>query len=167
VRAAREWAREWALCSTLSIAVASSACYRQVPVPLASVSKTEEVQVKITEAAAARLVKELGVYTTELEGRVARESSDSVSIAVSINRELGAAALEPGRQILFVGPGEIVVVRRREFSRRRTVLVGAGTLVGVAMAAVAVKQWGDPNTTVIEPPPPPPPSGRLEPLRVP
>jgi hypothetical protein len=88
-------------------------------------------------------------------------------VTIAIGRESQGVALEGGRQVLFLGPNEVVGVRRRRLSRQRTVVATAGTVVGVALLAVAVKQWGDPNTTVVEPPPPPPPSGRLTPVRVP
>lgn len=145
----------------------SGACYRYVPVPLTTVSPSEEVHVGITEAAARRLVNELGTYTTELEGRVSRDRSDSIAVTVAIAREYQGVALEGGRQVLFLGPTEVVGVRRRQLSRQRTIIVTAGTVAGVALMAVAVKQWGDPNSTVVEPPPPPPPGGRLAPLRIP
>lgn len=156
-----------ALGAAVALGMVSGACYRYVPAPLTAVSPSEEVHVRITEAAAKRLVNELGTYTTELEGQVARDRSDSISVTVAIGREYQGVALEGGRQVLFLGPTEVVGVRRRQLSRQRTVIVTAGTVVGVALMAVAVKQWGDPNTTVVEPPPPPPPNGRLAPVRVP
>ena len=156
-----------ALGAVVALGMVSGACYSYVPVPLTAVPPSEDVRVRITEAAAKRLVNELGTYTTELEGQFARDRSDSISVTVAIAREYQGVALEGGRQVLFLGPSEVVGVRRRQLSRTRTVVVSAGTVVGVAMLAVAVKQWGDPNTTVVEPPPPPPPTGRVVPARIP
>ena len=48
-----------------------SGCYEYVPVRPDVVPPTEDVRVKVTDAAAARLVKELGTYTSELDGRFA------------------------------------------------------------------------------------------------
>ena len=157
----------WALGALVALGAVSSGCYRYVPVSLADVGQSEEVRVRITEEAATRLVKEFGTYTTELEGQVARDRSDSVSVTVDIGREYRGLALEGGRQVLFLGSSEVVGVRRRQLSRSRTVVVGAGTVAGIALLAVAVKQWDDPNTSVVEPPPPPPPGGRVVPLRAP
>ena len=153
--------------AALALGLVSGACYRYVPVPLTAVPSSEEVHVGITEAAAKRLVNELGAYTTELEGQVSRDRSDSIAVTVSIARAYQGVALEGGRQILFLGPSEVVGVRRRLLSRPRTAVVAAGTVVGIGLLAVAVKQWSDPNTTVVEPPPPPPPTGQLAPVRVP
>jgi len=156
-----------ALGAAVALGLVSGACYRYVPVPLTAAPPSEEVHVRITEAAAKRLVNELGAYTTELEGVVARDRSDSISVTVAIAREYQGLALEGGRQVLFLGPNEVVGVRRRQLSRSRTVVVSAGTVAGIALLAVAVKQWGDPNSSVVEPPPPPPPGGRIVPIPIP
>jgi hypothetical protein len=139
----------------------ASGCYRYVPAPLATVRPSEEVRVHVTQAAATRLVKEFGTYTTELEGKVARERSDSISVAVVIGREYNGIALESGRQVLYLGPGEVVDIRRRQLSRKRTVLVSAGAAVALGALVATVVQLGDPNSTVVEQPPPPPPDGRI------
>lgn len=138
-----------------------SGCYSYVPIDLASVRPAEHVRVVVTEPAAVRLVKDFGVYLTELEGQVAREGSDSVSVTVPVGRDYRGVALEGGRQTLFLGLQEVVGVRRREFSRRRTVFVSVGALVAFGAIAAGVAQWGDPNSEVIDPPPPPPPSGLI------
>ena len=153
--------------AAVALGLVSGACYRYVAVPLTAVPPAEEVHVRITEAAAKRLVNELGVYTTELEGQVGRDRSDSISVTVAIARAFQGLALEGGRQVLFLGQGEVVGVRRRQLSRQRTVVVTAGTVAGVALLAVAVKQWGDPNSSVVEAPPPPPPGGRVVPIPIP
>jgi len=134
-------------------------CYSYVPIDLASVRPEEHVRVEVTEPAATRLVKDFGVYLTHLEGQVAREGSDSVSVTVPVGRDYRGVALEGGRQTLFLGLREVVGFRRREFSRSRTVVVSVGALVAFGAIAAGVAQWGDPNNDVIDPPPPPPPPG--------
>jgi hypothetical protein len=136
-------------------------CYRYVPVDLASVRPAEYVRVEVTEQAAVRLVKDFGAYLRELEGQVAREGSDSVSVTVPVGRDYRGVALEGGRQTLFLGLQEVIGVRRREFSRNRTVAVSVGSLVVFGLIVAGVAQWGDPNSEVVEPPPPPPPVGRI------
>jgi hypothetical protein len=117
--------------------------------------------VDVTEQAAVRLVKDFGAYLTSLEGQFTREGQDSVSVTVPVNRAYGIVSLEGGRQTLFLGVKEVVGVRRREFSRSRTVAVSVGSVVVFAAIVAGVAQWGDPNSDVVEPPPPPPPAGRL------
>jgi len=139
----------------------AAGCYRHVPVELAAVRPNEEVQVRVTEDAAARLVRELGTYTTKLDGRVARVPSDSVSVSVAINRQLQGMALEESRQTIFLGPSEVAQVRLRQFSRSRTVMVGVGAVVGFAIAAATIKQIIDPNPNTVELPGEPPPAPRI------
>lgn len=134
-------------------------CYTYVPIDLASAQPAEYLRVEVTESAAVRLVKDFGVYLKELEGEVKREGSDSVSVTVPVGRDYRGVSLEGGRQTLFLGRQEVVGVRRREFSRGRTVVASVGTLVAFGLIAAGVAQWGDPNSEVVEPPPPPPPSG--------
>ena len=136
-------------------------CYRYVPVELASVQRAEFVRVDVTEQAAVRLVKDFGAYLTSLEGQFSREGTDSVSVTVPVSRDYRGVSLEGGRQTLFLGLQEVKGVRRREFSRSRTIVVSAGSLVVFAAIVAGVAQWGDPNSEVVEPPPPPPPTGAI------
>jgi hypothetical protein len=136
-------------------------CYNYVPIDLASVRPAEYLRVELSEPAAVRMVKDFGAYVRALEGQVAREGSDSVSVIVPVGRDYRGVALEGGRQTLFLGLNEVTGVRRREFSRRRTLVVGVGSLVVFGAIVAGVAQWGDPNSELVEPPPPPPPAGRL------
>jgi hypothetical protein len=145
----------------LLLGFVGAGCYRYVPAPITTVGPAEEVRVRVTPEAAARLIKEFGTYTTELEGHVGRTNTDSVSVAVQINRDYRGVALESTRQVFYLGPTEVVAVRRRQLSRKRTLLLGGGALVVFGVIVGTVTQWGDPNTTVVEPPPPPPPTGRI------
>ena len=144
--------------SVCLLAVLLGGCYSYVPIEIASVRPAEYVRVEITDTAAVRLVRQFGAYLTELEGQVAREGSDSLSVTVPVGRDYRGVALEGGRQTLFLGLKEVRGVRRREFSRGRTVAVSVGSLVLFGAIVAGVAQWGDPNTQVDEPPPPPPPS---------
>jgi len=134
-----------------------SGCYEYVPVRPEVVPPTEDVRVKVTDAAAARLVKELGTYTSELDGRFAREGADSVSVSVAIARDYRGMALDSARQVLFLGPSEVVDVRRRMLSRGKTALVSAGAVVGFVVLVGTVIQLGDQTPPNDEPLPMPPP----------
>ena len=136
-------------------------CYRYVPVSLQALRPSENVRVQVTDSAAVRLVRDFGAYLTELEGQITREVGDSVGVTVPVGRDYRGVALEGGRQTLFLGPSEVLTVRRREFSRRRTAAVSISALVVFGLIAAGVAQWGDPNTTIDEPPPPPPPGGAI------
>lgn len=131
-------------------------CYAYVPMQLATVPPRAEVKVRVTDAGAARLVKDFGAYTTELEGQLGLEGSDSVSVAVAIAREYRGLTLESARQVLYLGRTEVVEVRHRQLSRKRTVLASAGAVVAFTLLVKTVVQWGDPNPPAGEPPGAPP-----------
>src|SRR5947207_3323396 len=74
-----------AVVAVLIAGMASTACYSYVPVTLGAVGSNEDVRVRVTEEAAARLVKELGTFSTEIDGQFAREGGDSISVGVAID----------------------------------------------------------------------------------
>jgi hypothetical protein len=143
----------------LALAAGSSGCYRYAPIPIESVRPGENVQVRLTEAAATRLVSEFGAFTQRLEGPLAPAAGDSLSISVTVGREYNGMPLEGMRQSLFLGRSEVTEVRRRELSRSRTALVGVGTLAAFALLINGVVQMSDDNPNSGESPPPPPPPG--------
>lgn len=145
----------------------SSGCFTYVPVSLTSVPPREEVRVRITDDAGARLVRDLGTYTTVLEGEVAPQG-DSVSITVPIVREYRGTVLESARQVLYLGQPEVVEIRRRQFSRSRTVLTSVGALVAFGGLVGAIIAIADPNPGSEDIlPPPPPPGASSAPRRLP
>lgn len=138
--------------------MANTACYRYVPVSLGSVESKEEVRVRVTDDAAARLSKELGAFSTQIDGQFSPEGPDSVSVGVEINREYRGTTIGTTTQLLFLGRSEVVDVRRREFSRGRTFLLSAGAVAGFGLLAAGVVQLVDPNGPSQDQPTPPPPS---------
>jgi hypothetical protein len=138
--------------------VANAGCYSYVPISVGAVAPKEEVRIRVTEGAAARLAKDLGVFSTEIDGQFAREGADSISVGVAVDRAYRGTTIGTTTQVLFLGQSEVVEVRKREFSRTRTVLVSTGTLVGFGLLAVGIKQLVDPNGPSQDQPPPPPPA---------
>jgi hypothetical protein len=154
----------WVIKALGFVSLAStSACFTYVPVPMTSVAPKNEVRVRITNDAGARLVRSLGVYTTQLEGEF-ETHGDSVSVTVPISREYRGVALEVSNQSLYLGRSEVVEVRQRRFSRSRTILTSAGVVVGFAALVKSIQEIADPNSDKEEPPPPPPVGTRI-PLR--
>lgn len=135
-----------------------SACYTYVPVSLAAVESKEDVRVRVTDGAAVRLSKELGAFSTEIDGQLTPEGADSISVGVEIARAYRGTTIGTSTQVLFLGRSEVVEVRKREFSRSRTVLLSAGAVVGFSIAAAGIAQLVDPNgppDNQTTPPPPP------------
>jgi hypothetical protein len=151
----------------LLFAALSSGCFRYVVVEPAAVRQGENVQVRITDAAASRLVSEFGMFTGELEGQFAQEGPDSLSVAVLINRDYRGMSLDQVRQRLFLGRSEVIEVRRRQLSRMRTVAATAGLVAGFVVLVRAIVQEGDPNPGDDDPPPPPPGGSRFPLIRIP
>jgi hypothetical protein len=165
--------RRHAAGALLLAGVSSGGCYHYVPVSPGAVASDEEVRVHITPTAAERLSDALGVYSTEIDGRLLARGPDSLTVAVPIERKYRGIALDSSLQSLTLGRSEVVDVRRSELSRGRTILTSAGVLAGFALLVRAVVQLTNPNpgTDVTVPPPPPSgsraPSGRTLGIRVP
>jgi hypothetical protein len=141
----------------LIVLLAAGGCYTYVPIPSASVQPDEEVRVRVTEAAAARLVGEFGAYTAQFEGTLAPAPvEDSLSLSVQIGRAYRGMALENARQTLYIAPAEVVEVRRRRLSTARTALAVTGVIAGFVLLTTSVDQVFDPNPGPDNPPPPPP-----------
>jgi hypothetical protein len=148
----------WRAAGALLLALmSSSGCYHYVPVSPGAVSSDEEVRVLITSSAAERLSDALGVYSTEIDGKLSARGPDSLTVAVPIERKYRGIALDSTLQSLTLGRSEVVDVRRSELSRGRTILTSAGVLAGFALLVHAVVQLTNPNpgTDVTLPPPPP------------
>jgi hypothetical protein len=138
------------------VTVSGTGCFQYVAVPPNAVRAGEDVQVRISEAAAARLVPEFGMYTGQLEGQLAAEGPDSLSVSVLISRDYRGMSLDQVRQRLFLGRSEVIEIKRRKLSPVRTALATAGVLAGFVVVVRAVIQEGDPNPKDDDPPPPPP-----------
>ncbi len=143
-------------------AIANVACYSYVPVSFASAASTkEDVRVRVTEDAAARLTTEIGTFSRELDGQIAQAGGDSVSLGVTVDRMYRGTTIGTSTQSLVLARSEIMEVRRREFSRKRTVLVSIGTVVGFGVLAAGIVQLVDPNgAPENQNTPPPPPANR-------
>jgi hypothetical protein len=139
-------------------ALASAGCYSYVPVSFQAVGSKEDVRLRVTEGAAARLAKDLGTFSTEVDGQLAREGADSVSLGVPIDRSYRGTTIGTTTQTIFLSRSEVVEVRKREFSRSRTVLASAGVVVGFGVLAAGIVQLVDqngPSDNQTTPPPPP------------
>lgn len=140
--------------------LATSGCYHYVAIDPDAIAPDETVRVNVTPAAAQRFSGDLGVYTTEVDGKLASLGADSLTVAVPIERKYRGIAIDSTAQTLTLAKSELVDVRRSELSRGRTALTVAGVLAGFALLVHAVVQLTNPNpgtdTTV---PPPPPPNG--------
>lgn len=149
-----------AVVALLLAGAANTACYTYAPVSVGAMTETkEDVRLRVTDDAAVRLSKELGTFSTEIDGQLNGEGRDSISLGVPIDRLYRGTTIGTTTQVLFLARSEILEVRRRQLSRSRTVLFTAGTVVGFGLLAAGIVQLVDPNgAPENQPPPPPPPS---------
>ena len=140
------------------LGLASAGCYSYIPVSLQAAESTEDVRLRVTDDAAARLVKDLGTFSAEVDGRLARQGRDSVSLGVAIDRTYRGTTVGTTTQTIFLARAEIVEMRRRQFSRSRTILASAAVVGGFGALAVGIKQLVDPNGPSDDQPGQPPPA---------
>lgn len=113
---------------------------------------------QVTESAAARLAKDLGAFSTAVDGQLAAAGQDSVSLGVSIDRSYRGTTIGTTTQTLYLARSEIVEMRRREFSRPRTILASAAIVGGFGVLAAGIVQLVDPNGPSGDQPSAPPPA---------
>jgi hypothetical protein len=145
--------------------MASAGCYSYVPVSFQAIAPKEDVRLRVTESAAARIAPDLGSFSTEVDGQWAPEGRDSVSLGVPIDRSYRGTTIGTTTQAILLSRSEVVEVRKREFSRSRTILASAGIVVGFGALAAGIVQLVDQNgPSDQQTTPPPPPALRRPPI---
>jgi hypothetical protein len=134
-------------------------CFTYAPIKFESVQPKDDVRLRVTEDAAARLSKELGAFSTEIDGELSPEGRDSVALGISIDRSYKGMTVGTSTQTLVLARSEVLEVRKRQFSKQRTVIVSVASVVGFGLLAAGVVQLLDPNgpddSQTTNPPPPP------------
>ncbi len=118
-------------------------CYSYIPVaPARPAEPARAVRVTLTPAGTTHFTQSLGNNVRELEGTITRVTADTVELAVertvTVNRES------------FVSQGDTVAVPRqlaeviavREYSRKRTVVIGAAVLSVLVLALTRISSGG-------------------------
>jgi hypothetical protein len=145
----------------------AAGCYTYVPISPATVPPQEEVRVRFTDEAAIRLAREFGQITTMVESQLEPLGQDSLALSIWIGRDYRGTQFENVHQKVNVGRHEVVEVRRRQLSKPRTVIAGAGVLALFAVLIDKVVLQEDPNPPGGENPPPPPPQPPMIGIRIP
>ena len=156
--ASRRRVRSRAAGALIAASLMSGACYQYVPVSAGAVAPKDEVRLRLTEDAAARISKDLGVYSTQIDGQFSRQGTDSVSLGIPIDRTYLGTTIGTTTQTVYLGRSEVLEIRERKFSRGRTILFSAGVVAGFGLLAASISQLVDPNGPPddhpIQPPPP-------------
>jgi hypothetical protein len=145
----------------------SAGCVTYTRVSPAEVGPSEEVRVRVTTAAAVRVGGALGSIRENLEGQlVPQEGADSLRLSVWVGRDYPGTPFADAHQDIFLGPGDILEVRRRQVSIARTGIAAAGVLALTAILVDRIVLQEDPNPGGPGRPGAPPPSDRLT-IRIP
>jgi hypothetical protein len=104
-----------------------------VPTELRAVPAGQEVRLYLSRAGVAALPEEVTVNgALYLSGRMESQQQDTVVLGVRMPRDVGVVSQEL-RQMVKVGTGQIVDVRRQELSTPRTALLVGGGVLGAAL----------------------------------
>jgi hypothetical protein len=130
-------------------------CYRYTPLTTA-VAPGMDLRVRLTEAGATALARQLGAGVASVTGRVVRTDS-AVVLAVSETERAGTRLSWGGEEVAI--PGSAVAgIERRVLDRRRTLGVAAGGAGGAALLYLVIRSvgsaasGGDDGGPVVPPP---------------
>jgi hypothetical protein len=119
--------------------LALGACSTYTPVRTPAVGTTVRVRVPLKSALddpnAAR-------ETVSVEGRVLRMANDTITLATETRRELGAYRELVQFDTLRLSTGSLSSIELKEFSKQRSIALGAaitGTVTVLAIAALGIK----------------------------
>jgi hypothetical protein len=128
--------------------LAAPACYTYSPGSVESITPGEEVRVRVTREAAARLEPALASQETTLEGQVVRAENGSLWLdVISASRHIGFH-VERMSQTVNLEDAETLTVEIKTLDRPRTfVAVGVVALVSGAIAWKALSGESGGNTS--------------------
>ncbi|MEX2526927.1 MAG: hypothetical protein WEA09_04755 [Gemmatimonadota bacterium] len=121
-----------ALLLLLALGFSLGGCYSYRPLIGVDPAPTDEVRVRLADAAATQLSQRVGVPLRSVEGTVLRVPADTLFLDVGWGSLYTGTVFEGRRDTLSFGRSQILELDRREFSRGRTALV-AGALVGAGV----------------------------------
>ncbi len=121
--------------STLACAVSLTGCYAFIPTTTATLPERTPVTVELTMGGTVALAEVVGQNVNEVEGTVVRSSADSLVVAVENTYTTQRQKFASSGTEVSLPRSYIQVVKVRTFSRKRTVLLIAGTVAGAAVAA--------------------------------
>ncbi len=129
-------------------------CYSYIPVAaVRPAAPARAVRVVLTAAGTTHFTQTLGNNVRELEGTVTRVTADTIELAVertvTVNRES------------FVSQGDTVAVPKqlaeviavREYSRKRTAIIGAAIVSVLVLALTRISSGGSSTSGPPQPPP--------------
>ena len=118
-----------------AIVASTTGCYAFIPTTSTTLPERTPVTVELTMGGTVALQQVVGQNVNELEGAVVRSSADSLVVAVENTYTTQRQKFVSNGTEVSLPRSYIQVVKVRTFSRKRTVLLVAGTVAGAAVAA--------------------------------
>jgi hypothetical protein len=116
-------------------AMSLTGCYAFIPTTSATLPERTPVTVELTMGGTVALADVVGQNVNEVEGAVVRSSADSLVVAVENTYTTQRQKFASSGTQVSLPRSYIQVVKVRTFSRKRTVLLVAGSIAGAAVAA--------------------------------
>ena len=128
----------WAGVAAVAAAMASAACYNQVPVSEAPAPVGEKVTALLTPYGSVQMVSKLGPNVHEVNGRLVAIDATTVTIGLETTVGLdGTQQQWSGDQVAFPR-GVFNEFTTPKFSMVRTVWLGAATVAGLVLLRGAI-----------------------------
>ena len=115
-----------AMSALLALAIGGVGCYRYVPADGTQLTAGHDVRVRINEAESNRFATVLPDDTRLVEGRVIRDSADTLLLEVPVSSNVLGSRIETLNQRLDFSRAGIVDIELRELDRTKTTIVIAG-----------------------------------------
>lgn len=119
-----------------------SACYTYAPVVGGSPSPGDDVRIRLAQEPATRISERTGRTVRSLEGKVFRVAPDSLVLDVGWGAVYAGTVFEGRRDTLAFHDRDLLEVDRKEFSRGRTALLGAGFVAAIVLVVRGVTGGG-------------------------
>lgn len=121
--------------SVFAAAMSLTGCYAFIPTTSATLPTRTPVTVELTMGGTVALADVVGQSVNEVEGTVVRSSADSLVVAVENTYTTQRQKFSSSGTEVSLPRAYVQVVKVRTFSRKRTVLLVAGSIAGAAVAA--------------------------------
>ena len=124
-------------CTVLAVALASVACYDYHPATEASTAAGNEVRLSLTDRGSIDLAPLIGPQITKIDGTLTIVADTMLVLRVtSVINRVGFSSSWSGEQ-LRVPKGVVSRIERRSLNRKKSWLVGGGSLAAIALAGLS------------------------------
>ena len=124
--------------SVIVAAVSLTGCYAFIPTTSATLPARTPVTIELTMGGTVALQQVIGQNVNEVEGLVVRSSADSLVVAVENTYTTQRQKFASTGTEVSLPRSYVQVVKVRTFSRKRTALMVAGSVIGIGIAGATI-----------------------------